>query len=101
MVSVIDSPSEHRDEYPFFPGTLKDDPHHALDGRLVLKCIFCKKFKTPIEFDMGNHVLGEHEEDLPLDGMGLEYRIGVAIEEMKQRRPREFYEHRTAKFAYW
>lgn len=94
MVSIIDLPPQRRDEYTFFPRNLKDDPHHVLDGMLVLKCSFCTKFKTPIEFDMGNHLLAEHEEDLPLEGMGLEYRIGVAIEEMKQRRPIEFYDHR-------
>ncbi len=71
-----------------FPRNLKHDPLHALDGMLVLKCCICGRYKTPIEWDMENHLISMHRG----------YRVRSAIEVMK-RKSMESYDHRTAKFS--
>jgi hypothetical protein len=52
---------------------------------------------------MKKHLLEMHKQNISLKGMGfnINYRIGVAIECMKQIRPMESYDHRTVKFAPW
>jgi hypothetical protein len=50
--------------WPLCPYNLKHDPHHTLDGILVLRCHFCKRFQTPIEYDMRVHLRDIHQKDL-------------------------------------
>lgn len=89
----------------FFPRNLRSDPQHVLDGMLVLKCFFCERYKTPLQNDMRFHLRYTHQvrllKDLPLSGKGfnMEYRAAYAIDIMKQRVPREYYDHRTARFT--
>ena len=84
-------------EKAVFPMNLQHDPDHVLDGMLVLRCFFCRRFKTPIEFDMRIHLREIHREelatDLPLKGKGFDmsYRVGFAIDIMKLNT--EFYDH--------
>jgi hypothetical protein len=86
------------------PMNLLHDPSHILDGMLVMRCFFWRRFKTPIEFDMKNHLRRIHQElvtDLPLQGKGFDmnYRIGFAIDIMTHETPKEFYDHKTAEFG--
>lgn len=80
------------------------DPHHILDGMLILKCPFCKKYTNPLEYDMKRHLRYTHKDklltNLPLKGKGfnMEYRVAYTIDIMKQRVPPEYYDHRTARF---
>ncbi|PWU79635.1 MAG: hypothetical protein DLM72_16475 [Candidatus Nitrosopolaris wilkensis] len=84
-----------------FPRNLKHDPDHVLDGMLVLECFFCGRYKTPIEFDMKNHLLELHKgkliSALPVRGKGfdIDYRIEFAVDIMKRKKPIEFYDHRA------
>jgi hypothetical protein len=93
------------DEDDFFPRNLMYDPDRVLDGMLVLKCLFCEHYKTPIQNDMRIHLRYTHQmellNDLPLSGKGfnMEYRAAYAIDIMKQIVPREYYDHRTARFT--
>jgi hypothetical protein len=88
-----------------FPSNLMHDPHHTLDGTLVLRCFFCDTFQTPIEYDMEVHLLDLHRDELvthlPIRGKGfnMDYRTAFVIDFLKRRKPQEFYDHRTAKFA--
>jgi hypothetical protein len=72
---------------------------------LVLKCFFCKEFQTPIEYDMRVHLLDRHRTELithlPIRGKGfnMDYRTAFVIDFLKQRKPQQFYDHRTAKFV--
>ncbi len=85
-----------KDEDDLFPRNLMYDPHHILDGMLILKCPFCKKYKNPLEYDMKRHLRYTHKDklltNLPLKGKGfdMEYRAACAIDIMKQRGPREY-----------
>ena len=48
----------------------------------AIPCIFCYSYKTPIEFDLGNHLLESHRMDLvklPIGKGSMEYRIIYAI----------------------
>jgi hypothetical protein len=77
-------------EKAVFHMNLQHDPDHVLDGMLVLRCFFCRRFKTPIEFDIRIHLREIHREelatDLPLKGKGFDmiYRVGFAIDIMKR-----------------
>ena len=77
-----------------FPTNLWHDPDYVLDGMLVLRCFFCRTFKTPI--DMRIHLREIHKEelvtDLPLQGKGFDmnYRIGFAIDILKHETPKSF-----------
>ena len=92
-------------EYDYFPRNLMYDPDRVLHGMLVLKCLFCERYKTPLQNDMRIHLRYTHKcgllKDLPLSGKGfnMEYRVAYAIDIMKQRMPREYYDHRTARFT--
>jgi hypothetical protein len=96
--------SSTKDEDDLFPRNLMYDPHRVLDGMLVLKCLFCKKYKNPLEYDMKRHLRYIHKDklltNLPLKGKGfnMEYRVAYTIDIMKQRVPPEYYDHRTARF---
>jgi hypothetical protein len=76
-----------------------------LDGMLILKCLFCERYKTPLQNDMRIHLRYTHQvrllKDLPLSGKGfnMEHRAAYAIDIMRQIVPREYYDHRTARFA--
>jgi DNA replicative helicase MCM subunit Mcm2 (Cdc46/Mcm family) len=102
-LSTIDSSNKPDEE--LFPRNLMYDPKNVLDGMQVLKCYFCKRFKTPIKFDMEVHLQDVHKEqllkDLPLRGKGFStaYRAQFVINIMKQKKPREYYDHNTATFA--
>ena len=91
-------------ERAVFPMNLEHDPDHVLDGMLVLRCFFCRRFKTPIEFDIRIHLREIHQEelvtDLPLEGKGFDmsYRVDFAIDIMKLETP-EFYDYNTARFG--
>ena len=91
-------------EEAVFSMNLQHDPDHVLDGMLVLRCFFCRRFKTPIEFDIRIHLREIHQEelvtDLPLEGKGFDmsYRVGFAIDIMKLETP-EFYDYNTARFG--
>jgi hypothetical protein len=93
------------EEDDFFPRNLMYDPHRVLDGMLVLKCLFCKKYKNPLEYDMKRHLRYTHKDklltNLPLEGKGFNmgYRAAYAIDIMKQRGPPEYYDHRIARFT--
>ena len=93
------------DEDDLFPRNLIHDPHRVLDGMLILKCLFCKKYKNPLEYDMKRHLRYTHKDELltnlPLKGKGfnMEYRVAYTIDIMKQRVPPEYYDHRTARFT--
>ena len=93
------------DEDDLFPRNLRYDPHHVLDGMLILKCPFCKKYKNPLEYDMKRHLRYTHKDklltNLHLEGKGfnMEYRAAYAIDIIKQRVPPEYYDHRTARFT--
>ncbi|MFY9869076.1 MAG: hypothetical protein WAK17_05105 [Candidatus Nitrosopolaris sp.] len=58
-----------------------------------------------IEYDMKVHLRYTHREELathlPLRGKGfsMDYRIAFVIDFLKRRKPREFYDHRTAEFV--
>jgi hypothetical protein len=88
----------------FFPLNLRCDPQHVLDGMVVLKCLFCERYKTPIQNDMRIHLRYTHQlqllKDLPLRGKGfnMAYRVGFVMDIMKQKTPREYYDHNTAIF---
>jgi hypothetical protein len=62
------------DEDDLFPRNLRYDPHHVLDGMLILKCPFCK-YKNPLEYDMKRHLRYTHKvkllTNLPLKGKGF------------------------------
>ena len=94
-----------QDEDDYFPRNLMYDPDRVLDGMLVLKCLFCEQYKTPLQNDMRIHLRYTHQvwllKDLPLSGKGfnMEYRAAYAIDIMKQRMPPEYYDHRTARFT--
>ena len=47
-----------------FPRNLMHDPKHTLDGMLVLRCSFCEKFQTPLEYDMKVDLRYTHQKDL-------------------------------------
>ena len=87
------------------PRNLIHDPQHTLDGKLVLKCFFCNAFQTPIEYDMNVHLKGKHRTELVTNlllrrkGFNIDYRIAFVIDFIKRRKPQEFYDPRTAKFA--
>src|SRR5438093_4759049 len=52
-------------------------------GLPSIPCIFCYSFRTPIEFDLGNHMLESHRMDLvklPIGKGDMEYRINHAIQ---------------------
>ncbi|MDP9288966.1 MAG: hypothetical protein M3P08_12315 [Thermoproteota archaeon] len=93
------------DEDDFFPRNLMYDPDRVMDGMLVLKCLFCERYKTPIQNDMRTHMRYSHQvqllKDLPLSGKGfnMEYRADFVIDIMKQKTPCEYYDHKSAKFA--
>ena len=105
MLNFINSETLARWLEQVFPRNLIHDPQHVLDGMLVLKCEFCETFQTPIESDMRVHLREKHGnelvKDLPLRGKGfsMDYRIGFAIERIKQKTPKLFYDHKTAKFV--
>ena len=88
----------------FFPLNLRCDPQYVLDGMLVLKCLFCERYKTPIQNDMRIHLRYTHQlqllKNLPLRGKGfnMAYRVGFVMDIMKQKTPREYYDHNTAIF---
>jgi hypothetical protein len=92
-------------EEAIFPMNLMHDPDHVIDGMLVMRCFFCRTFKTPIELDMRIHLREIHQEelvtDLPLQGKGFDmnYRMGFAIDIMKHETPKEFYDHKTGRFG--
>ena len=51
-------------------------------GLPAIPCIFCYSYKTPIEFDLGNHLLERHRMDLvklPIGKGDMEYRISHSI----------------------
>jgi hypothetical protein len=81
------------------------DPQHTLDGRLVLRCLFCDSFQTTIECDMKVHLRYTHQKELvtklPLKGRGynMDYRTAFVIDIIKRWTPPDFYDHRTAKFV--
>jgi hypothetical protein len=89
----------------FFPRNLRSDPQHVLDGMLLLKCLFCERYKTPIQNDMMIHLRYTHQvellKELPFSGKGfnMPYRVDFVIDIMKQKTPREYYDHNTAKFV--
>jgi hypothetical protein len=93
------------EEDDFFPRNLMYDPDRVFDGMLVLKCLFCERYKTPLQNDMRIHLRYTHQvrllKDLPLSGKGfnMEYRAAYAIDIMKHRMPPEYYDHRTARFT--
>jgi hypothetical protein len=72
---------------------------------LVMRCFFCRRFKTPIEFDMRIHLREFHQEelamDLPLKGkrFDMSYRLDFVIDIMMHETPKEFYDHKTARFG--
>jgi hypothetical protein len=70
-------------EEAIFPMNLRHDPDHVLDGMLVLRSFFCRRFKTPIEFDMRIHLREIHQEelatDLPLQG-GRRYKVCIGVQ---------------------
>ena len=107
QVNTLDDQKKYstEDEDDLFPRNLRYDPHHVLDGMLILKCPFCKKYENPLEYDMKRHLRYTHKDELltnlPLKGKGfnMEYRAAYAIDIMKQRGPREYYDHRTARFT--
>jgi hypothetical protein len=89
-----------------FPSNLIHDPQYTLDGMLVLKCIFCNAFQTPIEYDMKVHLRYGHRDELAkklhLKGKGynMEYRTDYVINHfIKPRNPQEYYDHKTAIFV--
>jgi hypothetical protein len=92
-------------EDDLFPRNLIHDPRRVLDGMFILKCLFCKKYKNPLEYDMKRHLRYTHKDELltnlPLKGKGfnMEYRAAYAIDIMKQKVPPEYYDHRTARFT--
>jgi hypothetical protein len=104
-LNTLDDQKKYSTEDEFFPRNLMYDPDRVLDGMLVLKCLFCKHYKTPIQNDMKIHLRYTHQmellKDLPLSGKGfnMEYRAEFIIEIMKQKTPREYYDHKIAKFA--
>jgi hypothetical protein len=52
-------------------------------GLHAIPCIFCYSYRTPIEFDLGNHLLESHRMDLvklPIGKGSMEYRINHAIQ---------------------
>jgi hypothetical protein len=96
-------------DMPLLPYNLKRDPHYTLDGMLVLKCFFCKRFQTPIEYDMRIHLRDIHQKDLAIrmperwlergKRYGLDERVRIMIDHMKQETPQLFYDHTTAEFT--
>src|SRR5215831_1071272 len=92
-----------------YPYNLKHDPHHTLDGMLVLRCYFCKRFQTPIEYDMRVHLHDRHQKDLVIripeeclekgKRYSLEERARIMTERMKQETLQVFYNHKAAEFA--
>jgi hypothetical protein len=103
-VPVVDNQRPTGDQ-GIFPHNLDHDRWHILDGMLVLRCLFCKTFQTPIEYDMRVHLRDTHQKDLvtklPLQGKGydLNYRTQFAIDIMKQNEPQILYDHKTAKIV--
>jgi len=92
-------------EEAIFPMNLRHDPDHVLDGMLVLRCFFCRTFKTPIEFDMRIHLREIHQKELAKDlrlkgkGFDMSYRLDFEIDLMKHETSKEFYDHKTAEFG--
>ena len=105
ILSFKNNGSLSRELQALFPRNLIHDPQHTLDGTLVLKCFLCDTFQTPIEFDMRIHLMDRHREELvthlPLRGKGfnMDYRTAFVIDILKRRKPQQFYDHRTTKFA--
>jgi hypothetical protein len=62
-----------------------------LYGLYYLECYFCKKFYTPIEFDMELHIFQLHRKELfnvvPLRGRGtnLDGRVRFVLSVMRKR----------------
>ena len=65
---------------------------HSRDGQVkeaelpVLPCIWCD-YKHPIEFDLGNHLLADHREQLlklPVGKGSMDIRIDYAIQQIKR-----------------
>jgi hypothetical protein len=87
-----------------YPYKFEHDLHHILDGMLVLQCLFRRVFRTPIEYDMINHLRNIHQKDLVIrlnigKGFSLDYRAEFAINIMKQAKANVSYDHNNAKFA--
>jgi hypothetical protein len=105
ILSLKSYGSLSRELQGLFPPNLIHDPQHTLDGMLVLKCFFCNAFQTPIEYDMKVHLRYTHRKELvthlPIRGKGfnMDYRTAFVIDFLKQRKPQEFYDHRTAEFV--
>jgi hypothetical protein len=46
--TLADQKKDSTSEDEVFPRNLMYDPTRVLDGMLVLKCVFCERFKTPL-----------------------------------------------------
>jgi hypothetical protein len=94
---------------PLFPYNLKHDPHHTLDGMLVLRCYFCKRFQTPIEYDMRIHLRDIHQKDLVIripeewlekgKRYNLDERAKIMIDHMRHEIPQTIYDYTKAEFT--
>ncbi len=73
------------------------DPQHNLDGMLILRCLFCELFQTPMEYDMKVHLRYIHP--LKRRAFDMDHRTDFAIDIIKQRTPQVLYDHRTTKFV--
>ena len=66
---------------------------------------FLQNIQNAFEFDMRIHLREIHQEelatDLPLKGKGFDmsYWEGFAIDIMMHETPKEFYDHKTARFG--
>ena len=56
ILSFKNNQSLKRELQGIFRRNLIHDPHHTLDGMLVLSCFFWNTFQTPIEYDMTVHL---------------------------------------------
>jgi hypothetical protein len=69
-LNTLDDQKKYSTEDEFYPRNLMYDPDRVLDGMLVLKCLFCEHYKTPIQNDMRIHLRYTHQmellKDLPL-----------------------------------
>ena len=67
------------------------DPDGILASLPWLKCYFCNRYKTPIQFDIELHLYEKHRwellKKLPLKGKAysMDYRIAYVIEKTKGR----------------
>ena len=65
--------------------------HDCLYGLYYLECYFCKRFYTPIEFDMELHIYQLHRKELfttvPVRGKGTDFntRLEFVLAIMRRR----------------